>query len=106
LESQEAQASSRQYRDRKARSDRLSKLFRSAIASRITGGSHSMARKYKLISADSHLEIDSKYWLDRVAEKHRDRAPRMVRTELGGDRSLLEGGFSPEVPLDLYARTR
>ena len=25
-----------------------------------------MARQYRYISGDSHLEIDSKYWIDRV----------------------------------------
>jgi predicted TIM-barrel fold metal-dependent hydrolase len=62
-----------------------------------------MARDYKLISADSHLEIDTKYWRNRVAEKHRERVPRMVRTELGGDRWMVEGQYTTEVPLDLYA---
>lgn len=62
-----------------------------------------MARNYKLISADSHLEIDTKYWRDRVAAKHRERVPKMVRTELGGDRWVVEGEFTTEVPLDLYA---
>ena len=62
-----------------------------------------MSREYRLISADSHLEIDTKYWRDRVIEKHRDRVPRMVRTELGGDRWVVEGEYTTEVPLDLYA---
>jgi predicted TIM-barrel fold metal-dependent hydrolase len=62
-----------------------------------------MSHEYRLISADSHLEIDTRYWRHRVVEKHRDRVPRMVRTELGGDRWVVEGEYTTEVPLDLYA---
>ena len=42
-----------------------------------------MARQYRIISADSHLETDSKNWVHRVPEKYRDRAPRLVKTESG-----------------------
>jgi predicted TIM-barrel fold metal-dependent hydrolase len=62
-----------------------------------------MTRKYGLISADSHLEIDTKYWRHRVPEKHRERVPRVVQTDLGGDGWVVEGEFTTEVPLDLYA---
>ncbi len=41
--------------------------------------------KYRTISGDSHLEIDSKYWIDRVPVKHRDQAPRLVRQADGSD---------------------
>ena len=33
-----------------------------------------MARNYRYISGDSHLEIDSKHWLPRVPAKFRDQA--------------------------------
>jgi predicted TIM-barrel fold metal-dependent hydrolase len=62
-----------------------------------------MSREYKLISADSHLEIDTNYWRHRVPEKHRDRVPRVVQTEIGGDGWVVEGELMAEVPLDLYA---
>jgi predicted TIM-barrel fold metal-dependent hydrolase len=35
--------------------------------------------RYRTVSADSHLEIDSKYWRDRVPAKYRELAPRLVR---------------------------
>ncbi len=50
-----------------------------------------MARRYRIISGDSHLEVDSKYWIDRVPAEHRDRAPRLVRVPDGGDAWLVEG---------------
>ena len=62
-----------------------------------------MSHEYRLISADSHLEIDTRYWRPRVIEKHRDRVPRMVRT---GTRRRPLGRrreYTTEVPLDLYA---
>ena len=36
-------------------------------------------KKYHYISGDSHLEIDSKHWINRVPGKFRDQAPRLVR---------------------------
>ena len=59
-------------------------------------------REYKIISADSHLETDSKAWVHRVPEKYRDRAPRLVKTETGGDGWLIEGSTLREVASDLY----
>ena len=38
-----------------------------------------MPREYRYVSADSHLEIDSKHWIPRMPERYRDRAPRVVR---------------------------
>src|SRR5579884_1516976 len=62
-----------------------------------------MTRAYRLISADSHLEIDARYWRDRVPAQYRDRVPRVGRTETGGDGWFVEGELMAEVPLDLYA---
>lgn len=50
-----------------------------------------MARKYRLISADSHLEISPERWRQKVPAKHRDRAPRLVKLADGGDGILIEG---------------
>lgn len=50
-----------------------------------------MGRAYRYISGDSHLEIDSRYWIDRVPAEYRDRAPRLVRLRDGGDAWLIEG---------------
>ena len=47
--------------------------------------------KYDLISADSHLEIDAKWWRDRVPAAYRDQAPRVVRLPDGSDAWLIEG---------------
>ena len=47
--------------------------------------------KYKLISADSHLEISPDRWTDRVTAKHRSRAPRIVKLAEGGNAILVEG---------------
>jgi uncharacterized protein len=61
-----------------------------------------MPRAYRYVSGDSHLEIDSKAYLDRVPAEHRDRAPKVVRLPDGGDAWLVEGIPLREVPSDLY----
>jgi len=62
-----------------------------------------MARNYKYISGDSHLEIDSKHWLPRVPEKYRDQAPRLVRQAHGGDAWLIGDKIKrPAAAADLY----
>lgn len=50
-----------------------------------------MARQYRLISADSHLEISPERWRDRVPAKYRDRAPRLIKLAHGGDGVIVEG---------------
>lgn len=62
-----------------------------------------MSHNSRLISADSHLEIDTSYWRHRVPERHRDRVPHLLQTDLGGDGWVVEGKLTSEVPLDLYA---
>lgn len=49
-----------------------------------------MARGYRVISADSHLEIAPERWTNRVPAKYRDRAPRRVRLATGGDAVMVE----------------
>ena len=49
-----------------------------------------MARTYRVISADSHLEISPERWRPYVAPQHRDRAPRLVKLSNGGDAILVE----------------
>lgn len=61
-----------------------------------------MPREYKIVSADSHLETDTKNWIHRIPEKYRDRAPRLVKTETGGDGWVIEGSDVREVASDLY----
>ncbi len=50
-----------------------------------------MASKYRLFSADSHLEISPERWTERVPAKYRDRAPRLVKLPNGGDGIIIEG---------------
>jgi predicted TIM-barrel fold metal-dependent hydrolase len=50
-----------------------------------------MAHKYRLFSADSHLEISPQRWTGRVPEKYRDRAPRLIQLPNGGDGIIVEG---------------
>ena len=54
------------------------------------------------ISGDSHLEIDSKYWIDRVPDLHRARVPRVIKLPDGGDAWLAENSPLTENPFDLY----
>ena len=61
-----------------------------------------MARTYRYISADSHMEIDSKWWLERVPAALRDQAPHVVRLPDGSDAWLVEGVPLRQVPFDLY----
>lgn len=49
-----------------------------------------MARNYRLFSADSHLEISPGRWTERVPEKYRDRAPRLIKLPNGGDGIIVE----------------
>jgi uncharacterized protein len=62
-----------------------------------------MARDYRVVSGDTHLEIDSRQWTHRVPAAYRDRAPRLVRLPDGADAWLIEGQALREVPMDLYA---
>jgi uncharacterized protein len=51
-----------------------------------------MGRKYQIISGDGHIETPPEPWVARVAEKHRNRAPRLVRLPEGqGDAWIIEG---------------
>ena len=51
-------------------------------------------REYKLISADSHINEPPGLWVDRVPERFKDRAPKMVSQELG-DAWIIEGALDP-----------
>ncbi len=50
-----------------------------------------MAKQYRLISSDGHLEVPPERWRDRVPKQYRDRAPRTVRLPNGGDSLVIEG---------------
>jgi predicted TIM-barrel fold metal-dependent hydrolase len=49
-----------------------------------------MTNGYHLFSADSHLEISPGRWTDRVPQKYRDRAPRLIKLSNGGDGIIVE----------------
>ena len=62
-----------------------------------------MTVKYRYISGDSHLEIDSKHWRDRVPAKYREQAPRLVRQDDGGDMWMIGDNIQrPAAAADLY----
>ncbi|HVO96312.1 MAG TPA: amidohydrolase family protein [Terriglobales bacterium] len=62
-----------------------------------------MSRPYHYISADSHLEIDSKHWLGRVPEKLHGFAPRLVRQPDGSDAWMIGDKIKrPAAAADLY----
>src|SRR4051812_48984714 len=46
---------------------------------------------YRVVSADSHLEIAPERWTNRVPAKWRDRAPKTVPLSDGGNAILVEG---------------
>ena len=58
--------------------------------------------KQRIISGDTHLEIDSRWWADRVPAAYRERVPRVVRLPDGGDAWIVEGAPLRETPQDLY----
>ncbi len=61
-----------------------------------------MAREYKRISADSHLEVPSERWTHRIDPKYRDQGPKSVVLENNGDATVI-GDLAPrENPMDLY----
>jgi len=49
-----------------------------------------VARNYRIISADSHLEISPTRWTGRVPVQYRDRAPRLIKLANGGDGVIVE----------------
>ena len=50
-----------------------------------------MAKEYRLISSDGHLEVRPERWTHRVPAKYRDRVPRSVQLPDGGEAILIEG---------------
>jgi uncharacterized protein len=51
-----------------------------------------MARQYKVISADGHIDLNPDVWRDRVLAKWRDRAPKRVKMPNGSDAVVVDGG--------------
>src|SRR6266508_2231877 len=73
-------------------------MLRCAQHDRLRG--NAMARKYNVISADSHLDLSPERWSAHVPAKWREQAPRVVRLESGedaivvGDRKPAKIGFT------------
>jgi predicted TIM-barrel fold metal-dependent hydrolase len=62
-----------------------------------------MTMSYRYISGDSHLEIDSKHWINRVPAQFREQAPRLVSQRDGSDLWTLGANISrPAAAADLY----
>jgi predicted TIM-barrel fold metal-dependent hydrolase len=51
-----------------------------------------MPGRYRIISADSHLEISPNNWTHWVPARWRDQAPRVVKLENGQDAIVVDGG--------------
>src|SRR5438552_955297 len=49
-----------------------------------------MARDYKVISSDSHIELNPDLWVPHVAAKWRGRAPRRAELPSGQDAAIME----------------
>ncbi|MGH7110571.1 MAG: amidohydrolase family protein [Stellaceae bacterium] len=50
-----------------------------------------MAREYRLMSSDGHLEVPPERWAGRVPTQYRDRVPRTIHLPDGGDALMIEG---------------
>jgi predicted TIM-barrel fold metal-dependent hydrolase len=51
-----------------------------------------MARQYKVISGDGHIDLNPDVWRNRVAAKWRERAPKRVKMPNGSDAVVVDGG--------------
>ncbi len=56
-----------------------------------------MTREYKIISADSHLDLSPDRWRQRVPAKWRDHAPKVIRLASGADAVVMEGGRTRQI---------
>src|SRR2546425_2373685 len=57
-----------------------------------------------LLSSDGHLEVRPERWSPRMPAKYRDRAPKTIKLEDGGDALVVEGQPPYPAPfLDLRA---
>ena len=60
-----------------------------------------MAREYRIISGDSHLEVPPDRWTHRVPSKYQNVVPRLERQATGGDAWGVEG----EPPHEVWSRS-
>ena len=57
-----------------------------------------MAAQHRVISADSHMTEPANLWVDRLDEKFRDRAPRVIKKEGKAGYVFVAPGV-PEFPV-------
>src|SRR5580700_7415505 len=50
-----------------------------------------MAHTYRVISADSHLDLNPEVWVHRLPARYRDRAPKRVAMPDGSDAIVCDG---------------
>jgi predicted TIM-barrel fold metal-dependent hydrolase len=48
-------------------------------------------RRYRVISADGHIETPPEYWVKYVPARYKDHAPRLIKLEGGGEAWKVEG---------------
>jgi predicted TIM-barrel fold metal-dependent hydrolase len=51
-----------------------------------------MARQYRVISGDGHIDLNPDVWRSRVAAKWRERPPKRVKMPNGSDAVVVDGG--------------
>lgn len=51
-----------------------------------------MARQYRVISGDGHIDLNPDVWRNRVSAKWRERAPKRVKMPNGSDAVVVDGG--------------
>lgn len=51
-----------------------------------------MPRTYRLISADSHLQVPADHWTDRVPAKYQDLVPKRIKLPEGGEAIVAADG--------------
>ena len=58
-----------------------------------------MAREYRIISGDSHMEVAPERWSKFLPPKYRELAPHTVKLPTGGD--AMQVGDDPPDPVGL-----
>ncbi|MGH7823176.1 MAG: amidohydrolase family protein [Candidatus Binatia bacterium] len=61
-----------------------------------------MVRRYEVVSADAHILEPPRLWEKWLPKKHRDKAPKLVKDEEGGDAWLFGGTGQPD-PIGLVS---
>ena len=61
-----------------------------------------MAKKYRYVSGDTHLELPSEHWTHRVDPKYRDWAPNTIRLDDRANATVYEDNPPVQNTLDLH----